>query len=206
MRQIRRLDPGVRARARRARICSSSRSSIRRSCRCPRSTTSCVVWMVTQHKSRMVLYAARATARIDRRAASCCTTSAARAARRSSGSASAPSGVRPGAGRSSSATACWRSSSRRCCRRRRRSRSSCCSRASRRISAPASSTAIAIGRGIRYFGEGLLARLVRRPGHRLHPREQPRRSALVLRSRLLVAGARRLPARGAEQRTAAKSR
>ena len=61
------------------------------------------------------------------------------------------------AARRSASTACSASSSRRCCRRRRRSRSSCWPPAWRRSALSTSCSRSRIGRGVRYFGEGLLA-------------------------------------------------
>ena len=70
------------------------------------------------------------------------------------------------------------SSSRRCCRRRRRSRSSCCSPASPACAGrTVHRRAIAIGRGIRYFGDGLAGRLLRRPGRRVLQATSTTRSA-----------------------------
>ena len=59
--EIRRLDPGVRAGARRARACSSSRFSIRRFSRCPRSTTCCSSGWSRSTRRGWCCYAACAT-------------------------------------------------------------------------------------------------------------------------------------------------
>ena len=115
-----------------------------------------VIWMVTNNKSRLVLYVVSATLGSLLGLPAAVLASAGRAARRSSTSGSGPP-TSSGRSTRSGGTASWPSSSRRSCRRRRPSRSSCCWPASPTSASRDSATAILIGRGLRYTVEGLLA-------------------------------------------------
>ena len=200
MRQIRSTwIPGARAGARRARSRSSSPSSIRRSCRCPEITDLLLIWMVTQHKSRMVAVRRERDARLDRRLPGAVLPRPQgrrrarpqalqqrdrvdRAMRR------VPALRRDGGADSVAAAAAGAVQDLRAAGRRRRDQ--------RRR---ASSLAIAIGRGIRYFGEGLLAVWYGDRAIDVHPRATGGRCvALSLVGGSLVAAARRATSLGRE--------
>ena len=144
---------GIRGIARRGRASSSSRSSIPRSSRFPKSTISDRL-LTTQHPERMVFYALMTTLGS---VAGCLRSTP------SAGGGEAFLRKRFTERHIDRAMETFRrygllsSSCRRSCRRRCRSRSSCSRPGVSGMSHVDFLVAVAIGRGIRYFGEGLLA-------------------------------------------------
>ena len=114
-----------------------------------------VIWMVTQHKGRLVIYVISAT--LGSTAGCLLLYSLGRKGgdalvRKRFHSASVDERWRR-----SGVTGSWPCSSRRFCRRPRLSRSSCSSPGSRASASARFATAILIGRGARYLAEGVLA-------------------------------------------------
>ena len=157
MRRSRRLDPGARPRARRARTRSRSRFSTRRSCRSRGQRSAVGAAWSRSTSTRMLLLRGAAPRSVRSPAAWCSTTVGRRRRRVRAQSASAPARVeralahvqalrRAGGPDPVAAAAAGAVQDLRPAGRRRGHQ--------RRGDSP---TAIAIGRGIRYFGEGLLA-------------------------------------------------
>ena len=154
MKRVRRLDAGLRPRAGRSRPVPHRASSIRRSCRFPKSTT---CW-----SSGMVIAAPGPHARTTRcwrrsgrsRLPRALLRRRARAARRSCASASTSATSSAALRLVPEVRPARRRSSRRCCRRRPVQDLRPAGRRGRRSPVWQFVLAVAIGRGIRYFGEG----------------------------------------------------